>query len=101
MMGRVNGFNFSVWRLQGVNANDAKLNHVAHAIVSILQESQDRNVALWGLAFESGTDDRRHSPANHVARPLLDLGMRVKAYDPIVVSGDADDLDGIEIVRDA
>ena len=100
MMGRANGFNFSVLE-SAVNTNNAQLDHVVHTAVSMLQESQSRNVALWGLTFKSGTDDRRHSPAINVARRLLDLGLSVRAYDPTVVSSNADDLDGIDIVGDA
>ena len=99
MMGRANGFKFSVLE-SAVSTNNAQLDHVVNTIVSIFQESPNRNVALWGLTFKSGTDDRRHSPAIHVARRLLDLGFNVKAYDPTVVSGNADDLDGIDIVGD-
>jgi UDPglucose 6-dehydrogenase len=35
-----------------------------------------------------------------VAKRLLESEVTVRAYDPTVTSGDADDLDGIEIVSD-
>ncbi len=100
MMGRANGFSFSVLE-SAVSTNNAQLDHVVDTIISMYQESPNRNVALWGLTFKSGTDDRRHSPAIHVAQRLRDLGFSLKAYDPTVVSGGADDLAGIDIVGDA
>lgn len=42
-------------------------------------------VALWGLAFKSGTDDIRDSPAVSVAKKLIDQGAEVQAYDPVAI----------------
>jgi UDPglucose 6-dehydrogenase len=39
-------------------------------------------LAVWGLAFKANTDDVRESPALYCVGRFLELGMRVKAYDP-------------------
>jgi UDPglucose 6-dehydrogenase len=59
-------------------------------------------VAVWGLTFKAGTNDRRSSPAVDVARRLLGLGARVSAYDPTVnpsLTGN-DDLAGLALHAD-
>jgi len=40
-------------------------------------------IGVLGLAFKPNTDDIRESPAIDVIRELLDMGARVKAYDPV------------------
>ena len=40
-------------------------------------------IGLLGLAFKPNTDDIRESPAIDVIRELLDMGARVKVYDPV------------------
>lgn len=59
-------------------------------------------VALWGLTFKAGTDDRRCSPAVAVARRLLARGAAVRAYDPTVLPTDdpGEDLEGLVLCAD-
>ena len=40
-------------------------------------------VGVLGLAFKPNTDDIRESPSIDIIRELLDMGARVKAYDPV------------------
>src|SRR5262249_38825231 len=40
-------------------------------------------IGLLGLAFKPDTDDLRDAPSLHLAERLLQMGARVKAYDPI------------------
>ena len=70
------------------------------AVIAANEEQQDRvvakiaaaaggplagvTVAVWGLTFKAGTDDRRHSPAVAIVRQLARAGARVRAYDPTV-----------------
>src|SRR5579871_1278864 len=44
-----------------------------------------RTIALLGLAFKPNTDDLRDAPSLQIAARLIQLGARVKAYDPIAM----------------
>ena len=55
------------------------------------------SVGMLGVAFKSGTDDIRRSPALSVAERLIAAGARVKAFDPVAAA----ELEGLEMVGDA
>ena len=56
-------------------------------VVQKLQEKlfilKGRTIGLLGLAFKPDTDDLRDAPSVHIAERLLQMGARVKAYDPV------------------
>ena len=41
---------------------------------------------VWGLAFKPNTDDLRDAPSLQIAEKLIQMGVRVRAYDPIAMS---------------
>jgi UDPglucose 6-dehydrogenase len=45
-----------------------------------------RTIGLLGLAFKPDTDDLRDAPSLQIAERLLQMGARVKAYDPIAMA---------------
>lgn len=63
--------------------------HQRQRLIQKLQEAlkilKGKTVGLLGLAFKPNTDDLREAPALDVARQLLKMGARVKAYDPIAM----------------
>lgn len=64
-----------------------------------LRPMRGRRVALLGLAFKPGTDDLRDAPAVDIAARLMELGVSVTAYDPVVK--DVPGVDGITTAPDA
>jgi len=61
-----------------------------HAVIQKLQEKlyilKGRTIGLLGLAFKPDTDDLRDAPSLHIAERLLQMGARVKVYDPVAMS---------------
>jgi UDPglucose 6-dehydrogenase len=58
-------------------------------VIQKLQEKlyiiKGRTIGLLGLAFKPDTDDLRDAPSLQIAERLLQLGARVRVYDPIAM----------------
>ena len=58
-------------------------------VIQKLQEKlrilKGRTIGLLGLAFKPDTDDLRDAPSLHIAGRLLQMGARIRAYDPIAM----------------
>jgi len=58
-------------------------------VIQKLQEKlyilKGRTIGLLGLAFKPETDDLRDAPSLQIAERLLQMGARVRAYDPIAM----------------
>jgi GDP-mannose 6-dehydrogenase len=53
-------------------------------VVRMVRASGARTVAQVGLTFKPATDDMRESPFVKVAAKLVELGIEVRAFDPII-----------------
>ncbi|MGH9060885.1 MAG: UDP-glucose dehydrogenase family protein, partial [Acidimicrobiales bacterium] len=67
---------------RAVNSDQRHL--VVEQLFRYLKTLRGARVAVLGLSFKPGTDDLRDSPAVDVARRLLQRGVFVVAYDPVV-----------------
>ena len=58
-------------------------------VIQKLQEKlyilKGRTITLLGLAFKPNTDDLRDAPSLQIADKLIQMGARVRAYDPIAM----------------
>lgn len=64
-------------------------NHLAREryvakILSALERTAGKSVAILGLAFKPNTDDVRDAPALFIMQKLVAAGVAVTAYDPVI-----------------
>ena len=62
--------------------NDERVDGLISKVRQLLWVVKGKTLAVWGLAFKSGTDDVREAPSIAVARRLLDEGAQLRLYDP-------------------
>jgi UDPglucose 6-dehydrogenase len=84
------GYDFSL--LRGVVAvNEQQRTRVVRKVRAAagVDTLEGVTVAVWGLTFKAGTDDRRDSPAVVIGERMAAEGAIVRAYDPTVPPGTA------------
>ena len=94
------GYDFALLR-SAMAVNEDQFDRVASKVAELVGgDLSGCRVALWGLTFKARTDDRRESPALHIARRLLDAGAVLQAHDPTVGEGPLAELPAIEVTSD-
>jgi len=94
------GYDFSLLR-GAVETNETQIERIVSKVDAAVGGLNGKRVALWGLTFKAGTDDRRCSPAVDIAHRLQARGAVLSAFDPTVSVGDASpDLAGISLFED-
>ncbi|MFM9120143.1 MAG: UDP binding domain-containing protein, partial [Acidimicrobiaceae bacterium] len=69
-----------------ISANESQFDRIANRIaVEAKAASEKPVVAIWGLAFKSGTDDLRESPSLKIINRLINENISIQAYDPTQV----------------
>jgi UDPglucose 6-dehydrogenase len=66
-----------------LEVNQRQRMKVIEKLQQTLKVIRGSTVGILGLAFKPNTDDIRESPAIDVIRELLDMGARVKVFDPV------------------
>lgn len=96
------GYDFSLLRAVIAGNEEQRERVVAKVAAACGGSPEGVPVAVWGLTFKAGTDDRRSSPAVDVAQRLVARGALVRAYDPAVApqQAPAPDLAGIHLAAD-
>jgi UDPglucose 6-dehydrogenase len=68
-----------------ITINERQRQVVIRKLQQGLKIIKGRTIGLLGLAFKPDTDDLRDAPSLAIARTLLEMGARVKAYDPVAM----------------
>jgi UDPglucose 6-dehydrogenase len=64
-------------------------------------EIRDWTIAILGLTFKPKTDDMREAPSIPIVQGLLDMGARIRAYDPQAARIARGELPDVTFARDA
>lgn len=80
-----------------VEVNKDQRFNIIRKLDEALGELDGKHIAVWGLAFKPDTDDVRDAPAIEIIQRLLDLGAKVKAYDPIATNNFRKEVDSPSI----
>ncbi len=78
------GYDFRLLRA-ATEVNRERPPHFVEKIRKVLAPLDDKIIAVLGLAFKSNTDDMREAKSIEVIARLLELGARVRAYDPVAI----------------
>ncbi|MFH1283607.1 MAG: UDP-glucose/GDP-mannose dehydrogenase family protein [bacterium] len=76
------GYDFKI--LQAVkNVNENQKKHFMTVLEETIWNLKEKTVGVLGLSFKPDTDDLRNAPALEIIKKILDLGARIKVYDPV------------------
>jgi UDPglucose 6-dehydrogenase len=65
--------------------NNERRSRLVERLVSAEGDISGKTVGLMGLAFKPNTDDMRDAPSIEIAGQLLELGAKVRAFDPVAM----------------
>ncbi len=69
-----------------IEVNNAQRYRFLQKIVKALHEEvEGKIIGVLGLAFKAGTDDVRESAGIEIVKELVDLGAKVRVYDPMAL----------------
>jgi len=63
--------------------NQDRRKKILDKLKEVLWVLNDKNIAIWGLAFKPDTDDIRDAPSIDIVKCLLKDGASIKLYDPV------------------
>jgi UDPglucose 6-dehydrogenase len=71
-----------------VKVNEKQRESMIKKIKAALGVLKGKTIAILGLSFKPNTDDIRDAPSLHIIKRLLKEGATIRAYDPIIRSGE-------------
>ena len=78
------GYDFALLRAV-VEVNCERAQHLVAQVHKTLAPLDDKVIAVLGLAFKPNTDDMRDAKSIEVIERLVELGVNVRAYDPVAM----------------
>src|SRR5712692_10591129 len=79
------GYDFGLLRAV-VDVNRDRASQLVAKLEKALAPLDDKVVAVLGLAFKPNTDDMREAKSIEVVNRLVELGVEVRAYDPVAMA---------------
>ncbi|MFJ8896931.1 UDP-glucose dehydrogenase family protein [Leifsonia sp. NPDC102414] len=73
-----------------IDVNNIQKRRAIQKLKDTLGDLAGREIALLGMAFKPGTDDMREAPSTVLASRLLAEGARVRCWDPLARTPDAE-----------
>jgi UDPglucose 6-dehydrogenase len=80
--------------------NERQRTRLVEKVRQAVWNLEDKTIAVWGLAFNPGTDDLREAPSLDIVPALEAEGARVRAYDPAAGNAGKAAFPHAEIVSD-
>ncbi|MEW6162610.1 MAG: UDP-glucose/GDP-mannose dehydrogenase family protein [Nitrospirota bacterium] len=71
-----------------IRANERQREFMVKKIRDAMGMLKGKTIAILGLSFKPNTDDIRDAPSLYIIRKLLKEEARIRAYDPVVRSGE-------------
>ena len=79
-----------------VAINDQRKRAMARKVIEVCDGSvRGKTIAVLGLTFKPNTDDMRDAPSLSIIQALQDSGAKIRAYDPVGMSGASSMLDNV------
>ncbi|MGO8990582.1 MAG: UDP-glucose dehydrogenase family protein [bacterium] len=99
-MAQESGYSFKILDAV-IKANEEQKKRMVGKIVEKVGDLKGKTIGVLGLAFKPNTDDIRESSSIVIIQGLLDMGAKVKAFDPAAMEEAKAVLPGIEFGKDA
>ncbi|MCR8635905.1 UDP-glucose dehydrogenase family protein [Paenibacillus radicis (ex Xue et al. 2023)] len=68
-----------------VEVNKAQRYKVIEKLKESLGQLHDTVIGIWGLSFKPNTDDIREAPSLEIVEALINMGAKLKLYDPVAM----------------
>lgn len=83
-----------------INVNKEQRLKIVKKVQDELKIVKGKTISVLGIAFKPDTDDTREAPSISIMNSLVNLGAKIKAYDPIVKSRPDTLSEKVEMVED-